>query len=261
MNSKKIINLSTSILLPLILAAAALTAWQMGGLYDLGLDPFIFPKPSDIWDQLTNQWDKLWGNLLITTVPAIKGMVIGSLIGFLIALIATAFPKWGPGGLTVVSAFNAVPVVALAPIMNNWFASNSQSAKAGVATIVCMAAMSVNAYRGLNDLKPFSLDLMRSYAASRTTIFFKLRLPNCIPNVFVALKINIASSMIASICAEYFLTEPSGIGFWIKQYFIGKAMFKTGWACIVLASLAGIAIYAVISLLESLLTRWHASNR
>lgn len=261
MRKKKIVNVFTSIFLPVAFAVIVVAAWEMGGLYEVGLDPFIFPQPSEICKQLINQWDKLFENLIITVLPAIKGMLLGSLIGFLIAIIATSFPKWGVGGLTVVSAFNAVPVVALAPIMNNWFASNSQSAKVGVATIVCMAAMSINAYRGLNDLKPFSLDLMKSYAAKRTTIFFKLRFPNCVPNIFVALKINIASSMIATICAEYFLTEPSGIGFWIKQYFIGKAMFKTGWACILLASAAGILIYAVISVLESMLTKWHASNR
>lgn len=261
MSVKKILAISSSIVLPLSLAVIFLVLWESGGLYDAGLDKFIFPKPSEIWNQLTSQWPRLFENLIITVKPAIYGLILGSLIGFIIALIATAFPKWGAGGLTVVSAFNAIPIVALAPIMNNWFSSNSAAAKAGVATIVCMAAMSINAYRGLNDLKPFSLDLMKSYAARRHTVFFKLRLPNCIPNVFVALKINIASSMIAAIVAEYFLSEPTGIGFFIKQYFTGKAMYKTGWACILLASLAGIIIYMVVSILENVFTKWHASNR
>lgn len=81
-------------------------------------------------------------------------------------MIASIFRKWGAGGLTIVSAFNAIPIVALAPVINNWTrdVSNDVSirstlAKIIVVTISCTAAMSVNAFRGLTELKPFSEDL------------------------------------------------------------------------------------------------------
>src|SRR5208337_1554005 len=129
---------------------------------------------------------------------------------------ATVFPKWGYGGLIVVSALNAIPIVALSPIMNRW-SSTGMGQKIGVVSVVTMAAMAINAYRGLNDLRPYALDLMRSYAAKRSTVFFRLRLPNCLPSVFTALKINITSAMIASIVSEYFASSTAGLGFGIKD--------------------------------------------
>ena len=138
------------------------------------------------------------------------GMAIGSFIGFMIAVIATFFPKWGYGGMIVISALNAIPIVALSPIMNCWFKAG-MAQKIGVVTVVCMAAMAINAYAGLNNLKMYSIDLMKSVAASNWTIFKKLRLPNSLSYVFTALKINIASSIIAAIISEYFASTTSGL--------------------------------------------------
>ncbi|HBP65089.1 MAG TPA: ABC transporter permease, partial [Desulfosporosinus sp.] len=87
------------------------------------------------------------------------------------------------------------------PIMNLWFSTGMQQ-KIGVVTVVCMAAMALNAYSGLNNLNPYSIDLMHSVAANKWTIFTKLRLPNSLPHLFTATKINIASSIIAAIISE-----------------------------------------------------------
>jgi NitT/TauT family transport system permease protein len=176
-----------------------------------------------------------------------------------VAVIATRFPKWGYGGLTLVSAFNAIPIVALSPIMNRWF-STGMAQKVGVVTVVTMAAMAINAYRGLNDLKPFSLDLMRSYAAEEKTAFFKLRLWSSLPSVFTALKINITSAMIAAIVSEYFAASTAGLGFGIKDN-LRKAEMATGWAYITVASVAGIILYLAIILVEKRAIRWHSSQR
>ena len=84
-------------------------------------------------------------------------------MGTCLAIIAAVFKKWGKGGLTLASAFNAIPIIAIAPILNNLtkdFSSvanvRSMVAKILVVTITCTVAMSVNAYRGLTELKPFS---------------------------------------------------------------------------------------------------------
>jgi NitT/TauT family transport system permease protein len=153
----------------------------------------------------------------------------------------------------VLSAFNAIPVVALSPIMNVWF-SDPSVAKVAVVTVVCMVAMAVNAYRGLTDLKPFSLDLMKSYAAGRLLTFFRLRLPNCVPHVFTALKINVASAMIGAIVSEYFSRASCGLGYGIRNR-LSTGQFPLGWAYIIGASVVGIALYAAVIGLERLATR------
>ncbi len=245
---------------PLSFGILLLLIWQFGGFHALlDLKPFQLPVPTGIATTLAKNISKALKDCGITVSGALIGMIIGSAIGFLIAVVATIFPKWGYGGLIVVSAFNAIPIVALSPIMNRWF-STGMGQKIGVVTVVTMAAMAINAYRGLNDLKPFSLDLMKSYAANRRTVFVRLRLPNCLPSVFTALKINITSSMIAAIVSEYFATSTSGLGFGIKDN-LRKAEMAMGWSYITIAAIAGIILYLIISMVERRAVKWHASQR
>jgi ABC-type nitrate/sulfonate/bicarbonate transport system, permease component len=250
-----------NILLPLIFGVLFLVLWENGGVHQLlNLKPYQLPVPSKIAGTLMRIYPTALVDAWITIKAALFGMTIGSFIGFMVAVLATVFSKWGYGGLTVISAFNAIPIVALSPIMNRWFSNSAFFAKVGVVTIVCMAAMSINSYRGLNDLKPFSLDLMKSYAAKKRVIFLKLRLPNCIPNVFVALKINVASAMIAAIVSEYFAQDASGLGFGIKN-FLRRAEMASGWSYITVAAVIGILLYAILSLVERHAVKWHASQR
>ena len=253
-------NRLLNVLWPAIFGVIILVLWELGYLHTiLDLKSFQLPIPSEIAQTLYGNLPKTLKDAGVTMSGALIGLVIGSSIGFMIAVIATVFPKWGYGGMILITAFNAIPIVALSPIMNLWF-STGMYQKVGVVTVVCMAAMAINAYYGLNDLKPFSIDLMHSVAASDSLIFTKLRLPNCLPNVFTALKINAASSIIAAIISEYFAASTSGLGFGIKDN-LRKAEMAMGWSYIVVASLAGVAMYLIILLVERESIKWHASQR
>lgn len=249
-----------SVLWPLAFGILVIAIWELGLIHDaLGFKPFQLPTPSQIITTLENNLSKALSDTVVTVSGALVGLILGCLIGFIVAVIATQFPKWGYTGLSVIAAFNAIPIVALSPIMNRWF-SNGFSQKVGVVTVVCMAAMAINAYRGLNDLKPFAKDLLESYAASEKVIFLKLRLPNCLPSVLTALKINVASAIMAAMISEYFAASTSGIGFGIKDN-LRKGMMAMGWSYIVMAALVGIILYLIILLVERRAIKWHASQR
>ncbi len=253
-------NKVKNILWPLAFGVLFLLIWQLGLLHKvLHLKPFQLPLPTEIASILSDNMVKALTDCGVTVSGALIGMFIGSFIGFMIAAIATFFPKWGYGGMIIITAFNAVPIVALSPIMNLWF-STGMGQKIGVVTVVCMAAMAINAYSGLNRLKPFSMDLMHSVAADKWTIFKKLRLPNSLPHLFTAFKINIASSIIAAIISEYFAKSTSGLGFGIKDN-LRKAEMAMGWSYIVVASLAGVILYCIILLVERDAIKWHASQK
>lgn len=246
--------------LPVAFGVLLILLWQFGAFHALfRLKPYQLPFPSDIAVTLCKNFGKAMKDCGVTISGALIGMALGSLIGFGVAAAATVFPKWGYGGMALISAFNAIPLVALSTIMNRWF-TTGMAQKVGVVTVVCMAAMALNAYHGLNDLNPFSIDLMKMTAADRWTIFRKLRLPNCLPYLFTACKINVASSMIAAIISEYFATSTSGLGFGIKDN-LRKAEMAMGWSYIVVASLAGVVLYGIISLAERNAIKWHASQR
>jgi len=249
-----------NVLWPLSFGMLIIAIWQMGFIHDaLGFKPFQLPIPSQIINTLQDNFSKILSDTIVTVSGAVVGLILGCTIGFIVAVIATQFPKWGYTGLSVMAAFNAIPIVALSPIMNRWFSSGFAQ-KVGVVTVICMAAMAINAYRGLNDLKPFAKDLLDSYAAPKRVIFFKLRLPNCLPSVLTALKINVASAIMAAMISEYFAASTSGIGFGVKDN-LRKGMMAKGWSYIVMAALVGIILYLIVILVERRAIRWHASQR
>lgn len=249
-----------NVLWPIAFGALIIALWQAGYIHRaLGFEPFQLPIPSEIVTTLHDNLSTAISDTFITVSGALAGLALGCAIGFIVAVIATMFPKWGYTGLSVIAAFNAIPIVALSPIMNRWF-TDGFAQKTGVVTVVCMAAMAINAYRGLNDLKPFAKDLLESYAASKTVIFFKLRLPNCLPSILTALKINVAAALMAAMISEYFASTTAGIGFGIKDN-LRKGMMAMGWSYIVMAAIVGIILYLIILLVERRAIKWHASQR
>lgn len=250
----------TNFVLPIAFGVLFVVLWQLKVFHALlNLEVYQLPLPSDIVATMAQNFKKLMLDCATTISGALIGMLLGSFIGFVIAVISVWFPKWGYGGIMLVSAINAIPIVALSPIMNLWF-TNGMSQKIGVVTVVCMAAMAFNAYSGLRTLKPFSLDLMQMVAADKWTVFWKLRIPNCLPHVFTAFKINVAASIIAAIISEYFATSTSGLGFGIKDN-LRKAEMAAGWSYIVVASIAGVLLYGIIVLVEKKAIKWHSSQR
>lgn len=245
---------------PLGFGLLFLLLWEKGLIHKaLGFEPYQLPVPSQILSTLQTHYPKMLSDLVDTLSGAVAGLTIGCTIGFGVAVLATFFPKYGYTGLSVIASFNAIPIVALSPIMNRWF-SGSFGQKVGVVTVVCMAAMAINAYHGLNNLKPFAKDLLESYAASKRVVFLKLRLPNCLPNVLTALKINVAAAIMASMISEYFTSSTAGVGFGVKDN-LRKGMMAMGWSYIVVAALAGVTVYLLVLLVERRAIRWHASQR
>lgn len=222
------------------------------------LAQYQLPLPSSIFETLISNGEVLLSYSLYTLQEAVYGIVIGSLIGFFVALIATFFPKWGYGGLFIIIGLNAVPIIALAPIMNLWFGSGLAS-RVAVVSVTTMAGMAIGAYKGFNELPRHSLDLMKSYAASKGTVFLSLRLPNSLPYLLTALKINTTAGMIGAILSEFFYSS-KGLGYMLSNS-IKIAKMSMGWSCIVLAAILGILLYVFVSQIEKYAVKWHASQR
>lgn len=247
------------IVLPLLAGIVFFVLWEVQFFHTvLNLKTYQLPLPSVILEAIRDNISTLISFSGYTFIEAFLGLLLGSSIGFIIALIATAFPKWGKGTLTLVVALNAVPIVALAPIMNLWFGSGIGS-RVAIVTVTTMVAMAVNAHKGMSNVNPLSLDLMHAYAANKVQVFRYLRIANSLPYVFTALKINATASMIGAIVGEFFYAS-KGLGYLLSNS-IKVAQMPLGWACIVIASIVGITFYLVVELLEKLFMKWHPSER
>ncbi len=252
----------TTFLYPALLGVLVVVLWQTQLLHKMiGADTFTLPLPGRIFSILVDNMSGVLLNVRATVIVAIGGLIFGSIFGYLLAIIATAFPKWGVGGLTIASAFNAIPIIAIAPILNNLTKDFSKDpnvrsmlAKTLVVMVTCTVPMSINAYRGFTELKPFSLDLMKSYAANKLTIFLKLRVPNSVPYVFTALRVSVPACVISALVSEYFAEFIIGVGRQIRENVV-LAQYATAWAYIIVACAIGILLYVILLISEGILLK------
>lgn len=277
------------------IVALLLYFWQYGYLHLLfGIDPstssfpYPFPKALNSFSNFTGgvkgDYNSVLGSLVsiftqsssdifndsilynsVTTVTGmLLGYVLGGALGYIVAVVASCSEKWGKGILTICTILVSFPVVALGPIVNHWFPSNSYLlswiAKVIVVTILCMAGMSVNAYKGLTVMKPFTLDLMTVCNADPKTTLLKLRIPNSLPNVFTALKTNSATALMgAFVCEFYSLSKTYGIGMMFNNYW-NSARYQS-WAYIIMAIVYGLILYLIVAAIETKAMAWYTLTK
>ncbi|UUZ85245.1 ABC transporter permease subunit [Paenibacillus sp. P26] len=220
--------------LPLTAGLLFILLWELQVFHSLfRLRTFQPLPPTNIARAMAENFSVLLSYAGYTLTEAVLGMLSGSAAGFLFALAATAWPRWGGGGILLAASLNAVPIVALAPIMNLWFGDGLGS-RIAIVAVTTMTAMAVNAYKGMNAVDPLALDLMHSYAANKSEVFLYLRIPYSLPYLFTALKINTTASMIGAIVGEFFFSS-RGLGYLLSNS-IKVAKMPLGWSCIVLAA-------------------------
>lgn len=252
----------STVVLPVILGVVIVVLWQTKVLHAmLNTDTFTLPLINRILKIMAENAGTIWTNVVATIVVAFVGLLIGSILGYGIAILASLFPRVGKGGLSFVGAFASIPVVALAPVLNNWTKDisddaylRSMIAKILVVMLIAAANMCINAYRGLTELKPYSLDLMDTYAAKKRVVLFKLRIPNSLPYVFVALKVSVPASIMTAIVSEYFAEYIIGVGRQIRENIV-LAQYSTAWAYIVVACLIGVVSYAILIIVQSIVLK------
>jgi NitT/TauT family transport system permease protein len=225
-----------------------------------GVPAILLPPPSRILETFLARTDVLWVDFFQTYVrSAIPGFLIGSAAGFLTAVAIDRSPFLQRGLLPLGSAISAMPIVGIAPVMIMWFGFDWHS-KAAVVVVMTFFPMMVNTLAGLQSTGAMEQDLMRSYAARYLATLSKLRLPAAMPFVFNALKLNATLALIGAIVAEFFGTPIYGMGFRISTE-VQRLNVDMVWATILVAAIAGSVSYAVLSLLERLVTFWHPSFR
>jgi NitT/TauT family transport system permease protein len=225
-----------------------------------GVERFLLPPLSDILRTLWDDRDTFVSAGWFTFKEALGGFVIGSSLAILTALLLARFRPLGRALMPYAIAANAIPIIAFAPITNNWFGVLNPLSKMVIAAVLCFFPVMVNTLRGLTSVRPSSIELMRSYAAGEWEIFRRVRIPNALPFIFSALKNATVLAMIGAIVGDYFGGSQDALGILIRRS-AGIFAFEEAWAAIVVASILGIAFYAAVALIERLTLTWHPSAR
>jgi NitT/TauT family transport system permease protein len=246
--------------LPAVVVFLVVIALWQGLTTAFHVQTFLLPKPSDIARSGWENKSALWDAGVYTLKEAVGGFLLGSGLGVLVALVLARFRLVGAALMPFAIAANAVPIIAFAPITNNWFGLLNPFSKMAIAAVLCFFPTMVNTLRGLTSVHPSSIELMHSYGVGQTAVFRHVRIPNSLPFMFTGLKIAAVLSMIGAIVGEYFGGPTNALGVSIlndTQVFD----FPRAWAGIVLASAFGIALYGLVALAEHYATRWHPSAR
>jgi NitT/TauT family transport system permease protein len=192
----------------------------------------------------------LFDQAVFTWAEAIIGFALGALIGIALASVFVHFGLFERALVPYVVASQTVPIVALAPLIVVSFGRGLTSIVI-IATYLTFFPVTIAMLRGLRSPDPRAIELMRSYAASKWAIYWKLRLPASVPYLFTALKIAAAASIVGTIIGEGPGGVQQGLGRAIltfnQQYITGPEKL---WATIIVASAVGILFFLIVRAVE-----------
>jgi NitT/TauT family transport system permease protein len=199
-------------------------------------------------DQSLGQF--LAGAAFYTWREAFIGFLFGTVIGIALAAFFVHSRLLERAFVPYVIASQTIPIVALAPMIVFAFGPNVTSVVI-IATYLTFFPVTIAMIRGLRSPDPRALELMRSYAASDWSVFWKLRMPASMPYLFTALKVAATASIVGAIVGEGPGGIPDGLGRAIinfnNQYISGPEKL---WATIVACALLGILFFTIIRFIE-----------
>lgn len=241
----------------LVVFVGGIAIWE-GLVRGLDVQNFLLPAPSAIVEAFWTERETLWGAGWFTFQEALGGFLIGCSAAVLAALVLARWRRLASALMPYAIAANAVPIIAFAPITNNWFGTLNQLSKMVIAAVLCFFPVLVNTLRGLTSVRPQQIELMRSYAAGEREIFRRVRIPNALPYLFTGLKVATVLAMIGAIVGDYFGGSQDALGIQIRRQ-AGIFAFTEAWAAILVASILGILFYGAVATVERLTMRWHPS--
>ncbi|TCS36396.1 ABC transporter permease [Reinekea marinisedimentorum] len=250
---------SLKIAVPSVFALVVVVSWQaLTQGYDV--PQVLLPAPSEIIVAFFSNLPTLWADFRQTFLKAvIAGYLMGCISGFIVAQWAVKSRFLQNGLLPLGNFVSAIPIVGIAPIMVMWFGFDWPS-KAAVVVVMTFFPMFINTLAGLQSVDALHKDLMHTYAAKKSQTFTKSQLPQAMPFIFNALKLNSTLALIGAIVAEFFGTPIVGMGFRISTE-VGRMNMEMVWATILVAALAGSMSYGALALLERAVLFWHPSVR
>jgi NitT/TauT family transport system permease protein len=200
-----------------------------------------------------------WHWALFTAKEAFLGFVIGGLVGFGLAVLLAHSMLLRRGLLPYIVVSQTVPILAVAPMVVVGLGTKGVTPWVSVSVIAAYLTffpVAMNTLRGLLSPKPRDLELMRSYAADRRSVLWKLRMPASLPFVFSALKISATASVIGAIIGETPASIQDGLGGAIVNF---NQYYATGperlWATNIVCAALGFAFFGAVVLVEHFVLR------
>ncbi len=241
-------------LLRLALIAVVLLVWE-GLVRIFEMPVYILPPPSSIFVALYNgiATNIYPAHFAVTLSETLLGFFFGSVLAFILGTVVALSRRVEYFLYPFIVMFQAMPKVALAPLIIVWFGLGLTS-KVINAALVAFFPLMVNTIVGLRSAEEDRINLMRSLAASKSQIFFMLQLPNALPYIFAGLEIAMIFALIGAIVAEFVGSE-KGLGMLIQS--MNFNMDVAGqFSILLILSLLGLVLNGVVALVRRRLLFW-----
>ncbi len=210
---------------------------------------FVMLSPVDTAKTLAASNYNWWGNVYVTAVEIYGGYVIALVVGVLLALAFTWSKPLEALMMPLLVSLNMIPKVALGPLIIVWF-KYGVVPNMMIAFSICVFPILLTTVRGLREVEPDLLDLVKSLRGSRWTLFRKIQLPGSLPYVFSGMKVGAILAVAGAVVGEFIASE-RGLGYLMIQ--VQSSLDTPAMVmAVVLLTLLGVALYGLVLALERL---------
>ncbi|WP_374688999.1 ABC transporter permease [Promineifilum sp.] len=221
-----------------------------------GYPPFILPGPADVaaaFVRLVSD-GRLARHTLVTLSEVVPGLIIGALVAMPLGYLLTKSPLAERLLSPYLIASQAIPIIAVAPLLTIWVQSWYWSRVLAAALVVFFPIL-INIIAGLRSVPRELYDLMHSLRATRVQTFRKLELRAALPTALAGLKVGATLAVIGALVGEFVQPKSQGLGFLLVT---ARYQFKTDEVFVVLLTLGAMAmaLYGLVALAERRLLRW-----
>jgi NitT/TauT family transport system permease protein len=226
-----------------------IAAWYL--FVEIGKVPkFVMPSPQATLAALFSGSYRWFDNIAVTAVEIYGGYILAVAVGVAIALSFSWSRVWEDAMMPVLVSLNMIPKVALGPLIIVWF-SYGMLPNMLIAFSIGVFPIVLTTARGLREVEPELLDLVRTLRGSKWQIFTKIQLPGALPYIFSGMKVAAVLAVAGAIVGE-FLGSDKGLGYLMLQVQVTldtAAMFMA----VILITLLGVLLYGIVLLLERLM--------
>jgi ABC-type nitrate/sulfonate/bicarbonate transport system permease component len=239
------------------LALFILVAWEV--LSSRGVvKSYVAPAPSKVLSALCSSPQSFWKNTWVTIKEVVFGYAVGLGVGMPLGIAITYSRRMERALYPLIVASQTVPVIALAPILVIWFGFSIWP-KLIIVALITFFPVTLGTVDGLRSVDPEMLRFLRSLGATERQMFFKIRMPSAMPQIFTGIKVSITYAVIAAVIGEWVGAEV-GLGAMMlraqHEYYM-DVVFATVLVMVVLGFLA---LQLAISV-EHLAIPWHVAKR
>jgi NitT/TauT family transport system permease protein len=238
----------SGIVAPIAVVIALLALWEAATRV-FAIPLFLLPPPSAIALSMQANASLLLTNGWVTTVEIVLGFLLSIVVGIPLALAIFLWPPFSRSVLPLLVSSQAMPKVAIAPLLLVWFGFGLLP-KVLIAFLIAFFPVVINTAVGLASIEPEKIYLARSMGFGATATFFKIRLPNALPAIFGGLKISITLAVVGAVVGE-FVGGDAGLGY-LLMVANGSMDTQLLFAGIVALTILGVVLFVLVELAERL---------